>query len=217
MIFKINFCIISFQLLFIFQYLFSENFILKNTKKEFTPNTSRIEAFSDGVFLQLLWHFFVLELRFRIFRENFTTHDVLSELFHLSPKFISFALSFLCACNIILSSSSLFHSIEKARAFCGTIIISCSGFHSSVSNCIIGEYPLDMILVMFYGTILFMASLSFNLMLRTCVKQKLFYSTVSNEVLKQGIRRGKNRSFDLFYFCYRRHLYLFTFLLQFSW
>jgi uncharacterized membrane protein len=165
---------------------------LKNTKKEFTPNTSRIEAFSDGVFA-IVVTLLVLELRVPHLQENFTTHDVLSELFHLSPKFISFALSFLVLAIFWVNHHQLFHSIEKSdRAFLwyNNNLLFWLSF-VPFPTAFIGEYPLDMIPVMFYGTILFMASLSFNLMLRHAVKTKLFYSTVSDEVLKQGIRRGK--------------------------
>ena len=45
--------------------------------------------------------------------------------------------------------------------------------------------------MMFYGTILFMAAFSFNIMLRHVVKSNLFYSTVSKEVIRQSIKKGK--------------------------
>lgn len=165
---------------------------MKNYVKEFTPGTSRVEAFSDGVFA-IVVTLLVLEIRVPHLPEGFSSQTVVTELFHMSPKFISFALSFLVVAIFWVNHHQLLHSMEKTdRSFLwyNNFLLFWISF-IPFPTAFIGEYPLGMIPVMFYGTILFMAAFSFNIMLRHVVKSNLFYSTVSKEVIRQSIKKGK--------------------------
>lgn len=163
----------------------------KNKVKEFTPGTSRIEAFSDGVFA-IVVTLLVLELRVPHLPENFTTNDVLTELFHLAPKFISFALSFAVIAIFWVNHHQLFHSLEKtdrSLLWYNNLLLFWLSF-IPFPTAFLGEHPLSMIPVIFYGLVLFLASVSFNLIFYHAVREKLFYPTISKAVIRQGIKKS---------------------------
>lgn len=162
-----------------------------NDIKEYTPGTSRIEAFSDGVFA-IVVTLLVLELRVPHLPENFTSTDALNELLHLSPKFISFALSFLVIAIFWVNHHQMFHSLEKTdRAFLwyNNLLLFTLSF-VPFPTAFIGEYPTSMIPVMLYGFAMLAAALSFNIMLQHAVRAGLFYPSHSQESLRQSIKRG---------------------------
>ncbi len=164
---------------------------MKDKPKEYTPGTSRIEAFSDGVFA-IVVTLLVLELRVPHIPENFTSKDVVTELLHLGPKFISFALSFLVIAIFWVNHHQMFHSIEKTdRAFLwyNNLLLFCLSF-IPFPTAFLGEYPTEMVSVMLYGFAMFAAAVSFNLMLRHAVSAGLFFPAISNETLNQSIKRG---------------------------
>lgn len=150
-----------------------------------------MEAFSDGVFA-IVVTLLVLELRVPSLPENFSTQDVLKELLHLSPKFFSFAMSFVIVAIFWVNHHQFFHSLEKtdrAMLWYNNLLLFWLSF-VPFPTAFIGEHPVSMIPVMLYGAVLFLAGVSFNLMLRHAVKANLFHKSVSDEVLKQSIKRG---------------------------
>ena len=150
-----------------------------------------MEAFSDGVFA-IVVTLLVLELRVPVLPENFSAQDVLKELLHLSPKFFSFAMSFLIVAIFWVNHHQFFHSIEKtdrAMLWYNNLLLFWLSF-VPFPTAFIGEHPVSMIPVMLYGTVLFFASVSFNLMLRHAVKSNLFHHSVSEEIIQQSIQRG---------------------------
>lgn len=150
-----------------------------------------MEAFSDGVFA-IVVTLLVLELRVPSLPENFSTQDVLKELLHLSPKFFSFAMSFVIVAIFWVNHHQFFHSLEKtdrAMLWYNNLLLFWLSF-VPFPTAFIGEHPVSMIPVMLYGAVLFFAGVSFNLMLRHAVKANLFHKSVSDEVLKKGITRG---------------------------
>ena len=150
-----------------------------------------MEAFSDGVFA-IVVTLLVLELRVPVLPENFSTQDVLNELLHLSPKFFSFAMSFVIVAIFWVNHHQFFHSLEKtdrAMLWYNNLLLFWLSF-VPFPTAFIGEHPVSMIPVMLYGAVLFFAGVSFNLMLRHAVKAKLFLKSVSDEVLNQSVKRG---------------------------
>lgn len=150
-----------------------------------------MEAFSDGVFA-IVVTLLVLELRVPSLPENYSTQDVLKELLHLSPKFFSFAMSFVIVAIFWVNHHQFFHSLEKtdrAMLWYNNLLLFWLSF-VPFPTAFIGEHPVSMIPVMLYGAVLFLAGVSFNLMLRHAVKANLFHKSVSDEVLKQSIKRG---------------------------
>lgn len=165
--------------------------ILKDKLKQFTPGTTRIEAFSDGVFA-IVVTLLVLEIRVPHLPENFTTKDVISELIHLLPKFISFALSFAVIAIYWANHHQLFHSIEKtdgALLWYNNLLLFWLSF-VPFPTAFIGEYPMNPVPVMLYGFVLFATGVSFNLLLRHAINAGLFLPTISKEVIEQSRKKG---------------------------
>jgi len=164
---------------------------LKNPIKEYTPGTSRIEAFSDGVFA-IVVTLLVLELRVPHLPENFTNEDVLRELLHLSPKFISFATSFLILAIFWVNHHQFFHSLEKtdrSLLWYNNLLLFWLSF-VPFPTAFIGEHPTSMIPVMLYGFVMFAASVSFNILLRYAIKADLFLPTISKVTLAESVKKG---------------------------
>lgn len=164
---------------------------MKQSQPEYTPGTSRIEAFSDGVFA-IVVTLLVLELKVPHLPENYTIQDVLKELLHLSPKFISFALSFLVIAIFWVNHHQMFHSLKRTDRTLLWLNNNLLFWLSFIPfpTAFIGEYPISTVPVMVYGFVLFMAGVSFNLILRHAIKCDLFEESISKEVLRQSIKKG---------------------------
>lgn len=165
---------------------------MEKRPKEFTPGTSRVEAFSDGVFA-IVVTLLVLELRVPHLPENFTSIDVLNELIHLAPKFISFALSFLVIAIFWVNHHQFFHSLEKTDRtllWLNNLVLFCLSF-IPFPTAFIGEYPTGVVPVMLYGFAMFAASISFNILLRHAIRADLFHPSISKQVLRESVRKGK--------------------------
>lgn len=165
---------------------------MKEKIKEYTPGTTRVEAFSDGVFA-IVVTLLVLELRVPHLPENFTSKDAVNELIHLAPKFISFALSFLIVAIYWVNHHQFFHSLEKtdrALLWYNNLLLFTLSF-VPFPTAFMGEYPTGTVPVMLYGTSMFASALSFNIMLGHAVKSDLFLPSVSKEVISESIKKGK--------------------------
>lgn len=165
---------------------------MKEQSREIIPSTARIEAFSDGVFA-IVVTLLVIELGVPHMPENYTTSDLLKEIFHMSPKFISFILSFTVTVIFWSNHHQLFHSLEKADRkllwFNNLLLLWVSFI--PFPTAFIGEYSLNIVPVIFYGTVLFLAAVSFNLIVSYAARKGYYYSYISKEVLKKAIKRGK--------------------------
>ncbi len=164
----------------------------KNKLKEYTPGTSRIEAFSDGVFA-IVVTLLVLELRVPQMPVNFTSRDILEQLLKLGPKFISFALSFVVVAIFWVNHHQLFHSLAKtdrALLWYNNNLLFWLSF-VPFPTAFIGEYPTSTVPVMFYGFVMFCAGVSFNLLLKHGIKADLFDPAISKETTQQAVKRGQ--------------------------
>lgn len=164
---------------------------MKSPIKEYTPETTSIEAFSDGVFA-IVVTLLVLELRVPHLPENFTYEDVLKELLNLSPKFVSFALSFLVLAIFWVNHHQFFHSLEKtdrSLLWYNNLLLFWLSF-VPFPTAFIGEQPTSMVPVMLYGFVMFAAAVSFNILLRHAISADLFLSSISKVTLAESVKRG---------------------------
>ncbi|MEO8445953.1 MAG: TMEM175 family protein [bacterium] len=163
---------------------------IKNKIKEYTPNTTRIEAFSDGVFA-IVVTLLVLELRVPHLPENFTSQIAINELLYLAPKFVSFALSFVVIAIFWVNHHQLFHSLEKSDRgllWYNNLLLFWLSF-IPFPTAFLGEHPLDTIPVMLYGCVLLAAALSFNLIIYHAMRAELFQPNISKVVLMRAKKR----------------------------
>ena len=164
---------------------------LSKPADEFRPSTSRIEAFSDGVFAIVLT-LLVLDLRVPKLADGYTERDLFNALVDLGPRLVGFFVSFLVIAIFWVNHHQLFHSLARASR-----ALLWHNNHLLFWMCVIpfptaflGEYHDRVVPVMLYGFVLFMGGVAFNLVLRHAVRAGLFDPTHSSESLRKAVRRG---------------------------
>ena len=160
-------------------------------EKEFTPSTGRIEAFSDGVFA-IVVTLLVLELRVPELVTTFTNADALNALYNMLPKFTGFIVSFVVIAIYWVNHHQLFQSLEYADRpllWYNNFLLFWMCF-IPFPTALIGEYPLKMVPVMLFGTVMTLAGISFNMMVRHCMKADLFKKTIPRSRLNKSAKRG---------------------------
>jgi uncharacterized membrane protein len=164
---------------------------MSDQKNEYKPGTTRIEAFSDGVFA-IVVTLLVLEIKVPHFEEGATSMEILRELIHMAPKFTGYIVSFLVVAIFWVNHHQLFHSLDRTDRkllWLNNLLLFWISF-IPFPTAFLGEYPMQPVPVIFYGAVLLFASVSFNLILRHGVKFGLFHDSISKEVLAQGVKRG---------------------------
>ena len=158
---------------------------------EYTLSTTRIEAFSDGVFAIVLT-LLVLELRVPKLPEAASTIDFLHALIALGPNLFGFAVSFLVIAIFWVNHHQLFHSLERANRR-----LLWHNIHLLFWMCVIpfptafiGEYHERLVPVMLYGVVMMMGGVAFNLMVRCALRSGLAAPGVSASVMRWAVRRG---------------------------
>lgn len=154
------------------------------------PNTSRIEAFSDGV-LAIVITLLVLELRVPEIEGEPTAQALAAAFGALTPKIISFILSFVIVAIFWVNHHQLFHSIRHTDRMLLWLNMLFLLFISAVPfpTAVIGEYPQNAFAVAFFGVIMLGAGLAFALM--------RWYASFPGQliaadpmVLRRGVRRS---------------------------
>lgn len=158
---------------------------------EYTPSTTRIEAFSDGVFAIVLT-LLVLELRVPKIADTASEADFLRALVELGPNLFGFGVSFLVIAIFWVNHHQLFHSLERANRR-----LLWHNIHLLFWMCVIpfptafiGEYHDHLVPVMLYGFVMMMGGVAFNLMLRCALRSGLVAADVSSAVMRWAVRRG---------------------------
>mgnify|MGYP002777896010 FL=1 len=151
--------------------------------------TSRIEAFSDGV-IAIIITVMVFDLKLQ---EIPTDKTVWSELIKLTPKFISYAISFLMLSIMWVNHHQLFHQIKHTDRKLLWYSIHLLFWMSAVQfgTNFIGVNPLLWQASFFYGIIFFMSALSFTLLRNYVIKNDLLHENISKEAHIKI--RNKNR------------------------
>ena len=128
------------------------------------PNTSRIEAYSDGVFA-IVVTLLVLELRVPEIKEPGSA-GVIAALLPLVPKFTSFTVSFFTLAVFWVNHHALYHTLVRSDAKLlwlnnvALFWLSCVPF----TTALVGSYPSLPLVVGLYGLVMSLAGASFVLM-----------------------------------------------------
>lgn len=151
--------------------------------------TSRIEAFSDGV-IAIIITVMVFDLKLQ---EVPTDKTVWSGLLMLTPKLISYALSFLVLAIMWVNHHQLFHQIKHADRkllWYSIHLLFWMSLIPFVTN-FIGVNPLLWQASLFYGIIFFMSASSFTMLRNYVLKNDLLHDNINK---KSHIKiRNKNR------------------------
>ena len=158
----------------------------------FFISTSRIEAFSDGVFAIVIT---LLAFQFKIpkFTHEATLYQNFQELLKLSPHFIGFVFSFLFVAVFWINHHQLFHTIKEADRkllwynihllFWITII--------PFPTAMVGDHPEIPVATMSLAFVLMMASLAAFIVRRYCYfKASLVDENLSLDSIKDGLNKN---------------------------
>jgi len=151
--------------------------------------TSRIEAFSDGV-IAIIITIMVFDLKLQ---DIPTDKSVWSELLKLTPKFISYVISFLMLAIMWVNHHQLFHQIKHTDRKLLWYSIHLLFWMSIIpfGTNFIGANPILWQSSFFYGIIFFMSAFSFTMLRNYVIKNNLLHDSINK---KAHIKiRNKNR------------------------
>jgi len=127
--------------------------------------TSRIEAFSDGVFA-IVVTLLILSIQVPQFQGREPGSFLTAALRGMIPKFLSYALSFGIACVWWVAHHHLFALLTKSDR--GLLWLNSLFLFWLASvpfpTALLGDYPRERIAVVCYGAVMLMAGLSFSSM-----------------------------------------------------
>src|SRR5215470_7381354 len=127
--------------------------------------TSRIEAFSDGVFA-IVVTLLILSIQVPQFQGREPGSLLTAALRGMIPKFLSYALSFVIACVWWVSHHHLFALLTKSDR--GLLWLNSLFLFWLASvpfpTALLGDYPRERLAVVAYGAVMLMAGLSFSVM-----------------------------------------------------
>jgi uncharacterized membrane protein len=151
--------------------------------------TSRIEAFSDGV-IAIIITVMVFDLKLQ---EIPTDKTVWSELLKLTPKFISYTISFLMLAIMWVNHHQLFHQIKHTDRKLLWYSIHLLFWMSIIpfGTNFIGANPMLWQASLFYGIIFFMSALSFTMLRNYVLKKDLLHDSINKQAHIKI--RNKNR------------------------
>lgn len=160
--------------------------------RSFFISTSRIEAFSDGVFAIVIT---LLAFQFKVpkFTSEATLQQNFQELLKLSPHFISFVFSFLFVAVFWINHHQLYHTIKEAdrkllwynihMLFWITII--------PFPTAMVGDHPDIPAAVMSLAFVLMMASLAAYIVRRySYFRASLVDENLSKDSIKDGLTKN---------------------------
>jgi len=151
--------------------------------------TGRIEALSDGVFAVAIT-LLVLEIHVPVLDMPpgaDLSHALGQELLALTPKFLSYVLSFALICIWWVGHHNFFHTLQKADrglVWLNSLFLLWLAF-IPFPTALMGSYPHQRIAIMAYGIVNMLAGISF-----TTMRYYAFYvAGLGNEALDAGLVR----------------------------
>jgi uncharacterized membrane protein len=151
-------------------------------RTEFNPKTSRLEAFSDGVFA-IIVTIMVFDVKLPALGSQPSPSQLADAFVAIAPKFFSFIISFLVVAAFWAHHHQLFHSVERTDRkllwhnnvllFFLSLIPATAAF--------LGNSPRLPIAVALYGAVLLLSSLSALLMYR--------YAALGSELMDARVQR----------------------------
>jgi uncharacterized membrane protein len=127
--------------------------------------TSRIEAFSDGVFAIIIT-LLVLEIHVPQVQDKNISAALEHSLLAMTPKFLSYILSFVLVCIWWVAHHHLFHILKRSDRgllWLNSLFLLWLAF-IPFPTALMGDFPNQRIAVMGYGTVTTLAGVSFCLM-----------------------------------------------------
>ncbi len=128
-------------------------------------STSRIEAFSDGVFAIAIT-LLVLEIRVPEISEALVNQELTHKLLEIWPKYLGYITSFLVIGIYWVAHHNVFHYVKRSDRILPWLNLLCLMCISFIPfpTALIGEYPQARIAVAVYGATMTVNAFVFNLM-----------------------------------------------------
>ena len=148
--------------------------------------TTRLEAFSDGVIVIVIT-IMILELKLPDINRESNTQDVLNQLHHIVPYFISYVFSFMMVAILWTNHHHMFHLLEKAdehllwQNFIFLFLMSLI----PLVTYIIGSSPFLSISPAIYAFVMFLTMLSFATMQHYSLRKGLLHKDSNKEMTRE--------------------------------
>ena len=153
----------------------------------FTKN--RVETFSDGVFA-IIVTLLILEIKVPHLASADSAQQLLDAIITLTPKLLSWVISFFTICIIWMNHHRLFemfNGINVGLFWLNTHVLLWVCF-VPFPTAVMGDYPRNPLAVALYGLVMGFAGIAFVLTRIYCLKNKsLLKETVSLAIYKKGI------------------------------
>ncbi|MFI5172111.1 MAG: TMEM175 family protein [Chitinophagales bacterium] len=164
---------------------------MSETNLNEAPSTSRIEAFSDGVFA-IVVTLLVLELKIPILGHQSTEEEATKSLMTLIPKFISWGMSFIIVAIFWVNHHQFMRLIKRSDQKFLWYNIHLLFWTSFIPfpTAFIGEYYGLKTAVILFAGVLFMASLAFFLMSKYAFFKGNLHKNMPLDVRTYALRRG---------------------------
>lgn len=127
--------------------------------------TSRIEAFSDGVFAIIIT-LLVLEIQVPQVQGKDVSAALAHNLLAMAPKFLAYIISFVLVCVWWVAHHHLFHVLKRSDRgllWLNSLFLLWLAF-LPFPTALMGDYPGERIAVIGYGTVSTLAGISFTFM-----------------------------------------------------
>jgi len=156
--------------------------------------TSRIEAFSDGVFAIVIT-LLVLEIHVPQVQGKDVAAALARSLLAMTPKFLTYILSFVLVCIWWVAHHHLFHVLrrsDRGLLWLNSLFLLWLAF-LPFPTALMGDFPGERIAVMGYGTVSTLAGVSFTLMrfyafyLAKLVDESIDRSLLNSAMLKSAL------------------------------
>ena len=142
--------------------------------EEGTPahkETSRVEAFSDGVFA-IVVTLLVLELKLPPLKDHASVSELAHQLVELAPKFLSWLISFIIVCKFWLNHHhvlNLAHHADYGLAWLNSMFLMGQAF-IPFPTAMMGEHPTNPLAVSIFGVVFAVNTLLFIALQRYIVR-----------------------------------------------
>ena len=127
-----------------------------------TPKTSRIEAFSDGVFAIVIT-LLVLELRVPKIANGENWYELITALLGLIPQFVGYVMSFFFVAVFWIVHHQFFHTLDFSRRgllWLNNLFLFFVTF-IPFPTALLGAYYKNLTAVIFFGLTFFLTSMTF--------------------------------------------------------
>jgi uncharacterized membrane protein len=150
---------------------------------------SRVEAFSDGVFA-IIVTLLILEIKMPHLEHADSAQQLLNAIISLTPKFVSWVISFFTICIVWMNHHRLFEMFKGVNVglfWFNVLLLLCVCF-VPFPTAVMGDYPRNPLAVALYGLVMFFTGLAFVATRLYCLKNtELLKEEVSLETYKRGI------------------------------